>query len=182
VELSKRNKLVEENMGLVGQVIKDKVHGIEGIGLFTYDDLFQIGCVGLIGAADAYQPDSRACFSTYAYVSIRNAVFDALEYATLRRNREAVTDPHILPGSEAPDFTDGLAIDLDRILDDLQANVCESTAKGIAAIRLLADGYTHREIGERLGGVSANNVTAWVTRARKYLRAQPEFAALGGYL
>lgn len=43
------------------------------------------------------------------------------------------------------------------------------TAKGIRALRLMADGYTAREIGEQMGA-SANNVTAWVSRARRYLR------------
>ena len=43
------------------------------------------------------------------------------------------------------------------------------TAKGIRALRLMADGYSAREIGEQMGA-SANNVTAWVSRARQYLR------------
>ena len=43
------------------------------------------------------------------------------------------------------------------------------TAKGIRALRLMADGYTAREIGEQMGA-SANNVTARVSRARRYLR------------
>ena len=52
------------------------------------------------------------------------------------------------------------------------------TAKGIDAIHLLAQGYTHREIGERMGGVSANNVSAWVAKARKYLRSDESVMAL----
>ena len=68
---------------------------------------------------------------------------------------------------------------MNRILGDAQAQAGGVTAKGIEAIRLLAQGYTHREIGERMGGASANNVSAWVARARKYLRARPEIAALG---
>ena len=42
------------------------------------------------------------------------------------------------------------------------------TAKGFQAIRMLMDGYTNREIGERFG-VAANHVTAWVARTRKML-------------
>lgn len=42
-------------------------------------------------------------------------------------------------------------------------------AKGIRALRLMADGCTARGIGEQMGA-SANNVTAWVSRARRYLR------------
>jgi hypothetical protein len=50
--------------------------------------------------------------------------------------------------------------------------------KGIVAIRLLADGCTYREIGERMGGVGANNVSAWVAGVRKFLCANPDVAAL----
>jgi len=162
-------------MGIVGRVIKDKVHGIQRIGIFTYDDLCQIGREGLCKAADTFQP-GKGCFSTYAYRLIRNEIFDALEYATLRRNREVLVDPDELPGPAVQSFTDGTQ-DLGRILDNAQTQANGVTAKGIAAIRLLAEGYTHREIGEHMGGVSANNVSAWVARARKYLQARPEIAA-----
>lgn len=172
---SERNKLIENNMGLVGRVIKDKVRDVRNIGIFTYDDFFQIGCIGLCKAADTYKPGKER-FSTYAYILIRNEIFDALEYATLRRNREKITAPNEMPGRREPD--DSLS-DLKRILDGAQAQAGGVTAKGIMAIRLLAEGYTHREIGERMGGVSANNVSAWVARARKFLRARPDIAALG---
>ena len=51
------------------------------------------------------------------------------------------------------------------------------TAKGIRALRLMADGYTAREIGEQMGA-SANNVTAWVSRARRYLSGLSAFREL----
>jgi len=177
VRQDERNQLIEANMGLVGRVIKDKVYGIRNIGIFTYDDLFQIGCVGLCKAADTYKP-GKACFSTYAYRLIRNEIFDALEYATLRRSHEELVPPDEIPGYDEQNFADE-AQDLKRILDHVQAQADGVTAKGIMAIRLLSDGYTHRDIGERMGGASANNVSAWVARARKYLRTRPEIAELG---
>ena len=45
-----------------------------------------------------------------------------------------------------------------------------TVAKGIRAIRLLAQGYTNREIGEEFQA-PANHVTAWVAKARKHLAA-----------
>lgn len=48
---SKQQKKVEENMGLVGKVIQDKVNGANRLGIYSYDDLFQIGCIGLCKAA-----------------------------------------------------------------------------------------------------------------------------------
>jgi hypothetical protein len=79
-------------------------------------------------------------------------------------------------------MSDGTGDTLNRALDAAAARASGVTAKGIEAIRLLAAGYTHREIGERMGGVGANNVSAWVARARKFLRADPDVAALGEYL
>ena len=58
-----QQRLVEENMGLVGKVIKDKVHGLDQLKYFTYEDLYQIGCIGLCKAASS---DKGGCFSTFA--------------------------------------------------------------------------------------------------------------------
>ena len=42
---------VEENMGLVGKVIQDCVHTLGTGCIYDYDDLFQIGCIGLSDCA-----------------------------------------------------------------------------------------------------------------------------------
>ena len=47
----KQSQLVTDNMGLVGKVIKDKVHSPNQLGIYAYDDIFQIGCIGLCKAA-----------------------------------------------------------------------------------------------------------------------------------
>lgn len=57
----RRDTFICENMGLVHACAKRFAgKGIE------YDDLFQAGCVGLIKAADGFQPERGLCFSTYA--------------------------------------------------------------------------------------------------------------------
>lgn len=38
---------VEDNMKLVGKVIKDKVYGPNQSGIYSYEDLTQIGYIGL---------------------------------------------------------------------------------------------------------------------------------------
>ena len=78
---------VEENMGLVGKVIQDCVHTLGTGCIYDYDDLFQIGCIGLCKAAQTDQPGYNVAFSTYAYRLIRNEIYTQLEYAT-RRGRE----------------------------------------------------------------------------------------------
>lgn len=162
-------KLVEENMGLVGRVIKDCVHGLSPGSIYGYDDLHQIGCIGLCKAARTTTPGHGA-FSTYAYILIRHEIFDALDYAT-RRGREQATDPSELPCVSLEDEDIGQTESCRELLDLLdraETTATGVTAKGIRAIRLLAQGYTSREIGERYG-IPANHVTAWVSKARKYL-------------
>ena len=168
-------RMVEENMGLVGQVIKDKVWGVNGIGIFTYEDLFQFGCVGLCKAALSYKM-GKAGFSTYAYIIIRNEIFDALEYAVLRRNHELTIGADEL--SKVNSISNDTGENLNRMLDDALSRASGITAKGIRAIRMLSQGYTHREIGEKMGGASANNVTAWVARARKFLKTDPAISEM----
>ena len=131
-----QRKQVEENMGLVGKVIKDKVHGVDGLGIYTYDDLFQIGW---------------------------------LIYANRRAGKEIPTEPEILSTYEAEIVPEQSDNTLTALLDEAERSAAGVTAKGIRALRLMADGYTAREIGEQMGA-SANNVTAWVSRARRYLR------------
>ena len=56
-----RDEFVCENLGLVHACARRFVgRGIE------YDDLFQAGCVGLVKAADGFEPERGLCFSTYA--------------------------------------------------------------------------------------------------------------------
>lgn len=57
----KRNVLVENNLGLVHSC----ANRFRGRGA-EYDDLFQAGCVGLIKAADNFDPERGFSFSTYA--------------------------------------------------------------------------------------------------------------------
>ena len=163
--------LVEENMGLVGKVIKDCLQNPSAQGCYTYDDLFQIGCIGLCKAAQTDRP-GRGAFSTYAYILIRNEIYTQLEYAT-RRGREQATDPAELPcGVEDRDLEQAESCAaLMALLDRAEAEATGVTLKGIQAIRLLADGYSNREIGERFG-VPANHVTAWVAKARRMIAQQ----------
>ena len=154
-ELQQRK--VEENLGLVGQVIKERVHGVGQIGIFSYDDLFQIGTIGLCKAVQTDRP-GKGAFSTYAYRIIYNEIMTQLDYATLRRQRERATDPAELP---CMTLDDGLE----------QTEACQ----GIQAIRLLAQGYSNRDIGE-LYGVPSNYITAWVSKARKFILCRAKAA------
>lgn len=166
-----QQKKVEENMGLVGLVIREQIHNVNGIGIFSYDDLFQIGCIGLSKAVQTDRP-GRGAFSTYAYRIILNEILSQLVYATARR-REQATDPDKLPYCTLNDDLEQVEAcnELEGLLDWAEQAATGVTAKGIQAIRLRIQGYTNREIGEQFG-TTANNITAWISRARKYLVKQ----------
>ncbi len=61
IQTIERNAMVEQNMGLVHSC----AHRFKGRGI-EYDDLFQAGCMGLVKATDAFDPDRGVMFSTYA--------------------------------------------------------------------------------------------------------------------
>lgn len=161
---------VEENMGLVGKVIGDCVHTLESGCIHTYDDLLQIGCIGLCKAAQTYRSDNKGTFSTYAYCLIHNEICTQLEYAT-RCGREQATDPAELPcGGQQDSLEERDACrELMGLLNLAEATATGSAAKGIQAIRMRIDGYSCKEIGELLGA-PANHVTAWVSKARNHIR------------
>ena len=48
---AEQQRKAEENMGLVGKVIQDCVHTLDKGCIYDYNDLFQIGCIGLCKAA-----------------------------------------------------------------------------------------------------------------------------------
>lgn len=71
-------------------------------------------------------------------------------------------------------------MDISQMLSAARKEAPPSTVKGIDAMLLMSEGYTSSEIGERMGA-SAKLVCAWVSKARKFLRARPEMEALAAY-
>ena len=63
------DELVKQNLGLVGLVVKDLVKGNQ-----NRDDLFQIGSIGLIKAANGFDETKNIKFTTYAAQCIRNEI------------------------------------------------------------------------------------------------------------
>lgn len=172
MRLTQEQKLkVEANMGLVGKVIADKVHGTNQYRIYSYEDLYQIGCIGLCKAAAT---DKGGCFSTYAYRMIWNEICDALIYVNLRANRELLTGwdnecTQISEPYKEPDEHQGI----EMILSQIKSEVCPTVQKGIEALVLKVQGYSGKEIGDRYG-VSERLVAAWISKARKYLKSCPQ--------
>ncbi len=172
-----QQKKVEENMGLVGKVIKEKVHGISTMRFHTYDDLFQIGCIGLCKAVTSDTGSHN--FSTYAYRLIWHEICDQLVYASKRSSTELLSyDTEMQCTADKPARVE-LKLSLEESLAKAKREASPTVAKGIDALIMMNDGKTAKEIGTRFGA-TANLVTAWVSKARKYLQARPDIKGLLG--
>ncbi len=64
-----RDKLVLDNVGLVWSIVRH----FSGRG-YELEDLYQIGCIGLIKAIDKFNPEFQVKFSTYAVPMIMGEV------------------------------------------------------------------------------------------------------------
>ena len=174
---SEQTRIVEENMGLVGKVIKDKVHGLGQPGTPEYDDLFQTGCIGLCKAAVT---DKGGCFSTYAYRLIWNEICDELARNTRLIQKEqgsnaidAVVDADIYSRDMLH------AAELHQTLQQAKANASDAAAKGITCLELTVQGYNSKELA-KLFQAEAATVRMWMSRARRYLQSIPELREYWG--
>ena len=172
---AQQNKLVEKNVGLVGKVIKDKVHGVNTMYFYSYDDLFQIGCIGLCKAAAS--DNGKYNFSTYAYRLIWNEICDALVYASRRNCPEILLLEHETQPTDGKTAQLELKLSLTEILNRAKQEASPSVQKGIDALIRMSSGESAKEIGDKWD-VSANYVTAWVSKARKFLRARSDMMQL----
>ena len=171
-----QQRKVEENMGLVGKVIRDKVHGLERYGSFGYDDLYQVGCIGLCKAAAT--DNGQGCFSTYAYRLIWNEICDALISGNKRQARELLTDEELpCSGNGSYTFPSDASLDIQAAIADALETAPRGIQKGIRALLLMESGYSSADAGLLLQ-LPANSVRALASKARAYLRTQPAFLAL----
>lgn len=176
-----QRKKAEENMGLVGKVIKDRVHGLGRPGMISFEDLFQTGCVGLCKAAATDK--GGGSFSTYAYRLIWNEISDALARHNRMGRREQEMVKAIKEESEGLRMKDGPAWEQAYVkeMHDMLSAAGERAGGvvsfGIRALELSAQGYGSREVG-RIMGAKPGTVRMWMTRARRYLKERPGISYL----
>ena len=169
---TEQQKKVTENMGLVAKVIREEVSPPYQVGMYTYDDLYQIGCIGL---CKAVATDKGGTFSTYAYRLIWNEICDALIYATRRQSREIlIEDDAFLADSHTH-------IDLEEMEKREMTRAAVNKAKQSATpfmVRCIdmlirnSRGESCKDIGKSIG-VSDKQVASYVSKARKYLKNHP---------
>ena len=87
--------------------------------------------------------------------------------------RQCDVTPYIAAEQEVTEEISGFRIDIKKAIIQAKAEAPPSTAKGIEAMCLMAEGYTSSEIGKKMNA-SAKLVCAWVSKARKFLKERPE--------
>lgn len=163
---AEQEKLVIDNIPLVHFLVQ-KCARING----NYDDYVQAGCIGLILAAQRYDPARGITFCTYASSYIRGAIHDQyskFECSPLKLPRDTVyqdgTKPFPLCCSlhDAVDGADGLTVEdtLPDDSDDIGASVSEIALRQTIAklpdrekkiAQMLIEGKKQRQIADALG-------------------------------
>ena len=183
-----KEKLVEDNMGLVGFVLAKYISMTADMGAYSYEDLYQVGCIGLWKAAKSYNPEISK-FSTYACRLIRNEIYGELR--KLRRTTAEVrledltfsedyADVQLVDSADSVELQVESAIELDEMAELLSSAYEKAsgvTKKGIRIIMQRSQGKTCGEIAAEMD-VPVNYITAWTAKARKFLRENLDCAAV----
>ena len=138
--------LVEENLTVIDSVIKSCVHVNNNICGMEYDDLYQIGAIGLCKAASRYKQCKQAAFSTYAFHVVKNTIIDYLRGLNTRLRAQNCfleeSEQHIKQ-QYMTDLAGTLyERELLRALQQSKENCSGSVRKGIEAIELKMQGYS----------------------------------------
>ena len=141
-----------------------------------YDDLFQEGCVALCHAAASYHGGTS--FKTYAITVIRNHLIDCCrKQASWHKyiSEQSLDDPDAsLPTPVCTDHAHFSNVDTSAVLTACKKHYRGVAKLGIDALVLKTKGFDCKDIAA-LYHTSSNNVGAWISRAAKKLRSDPDF-------
>jgi RNA polymerase sigma factor (sigma-70 family) len=175
--------LVENNLPLVRWAIHNHITVNENIYGFSYDDLFQEGCIWLCKAAATFDAAKAVKFETYAQIVVRNGL---RTYCRLMCNKQKRQMPVPEPSDEeAPfglcqlsdddQFEDMISeLDTLSLLESVKSQYRGTVRLGIEAIELKAKGLNGAEIAE-MYGVKPTHVGAWIHRASQKLKQNEAF-------
>ena len=160
-KISQRNKIVEDNLRLVTSRVIALNNGIYN------DDLYQVGCIWLIKAADRFDETLGFRFSTYAVAWIDG---DIRKY---RRREKSINQFELNIGD-----TDTIA-NLPSLNDDIIAEIyLDNFKKHLSArdkkiIELRETGLTTTQIGREVG-VSQVHISRELRRLKQQYKKYDE--------
>ena len=151
-----QTSLIEENMGLISYVINKKVNKAKACSIpsVDYEDLYQLGAIGLCKAAKTFDEKKGFQFSTYAVCCIRNSINSELERLTGRGyyNGEEQLDERDLSDESMLDETEE-RISFNQTLDYLLQNrrCSKNIQQQKAILEMLMMGYNVADAAKALG-------------------------------
>ena len=170
---------------IVHRAIREHIVVNETIFGFGYDDLYQEGCLWLCKAAATFQADKGAKFESYAFKVIVNWLRTYCRLMCSKQKRQCTLplfkedEDDTLSLDQFPikeNRTEELISEIDMLglLQSMKETYTGTVKLGIEAIEWKVKGFTGKEIAD-LYGVKPNLVGAWISRAAKRLKENPEF-------
>lgn len=154
-DIALANTRVEDNLKLVHHVIWDKfIASVSEPGGYEYDDLFQVGSIGLLKAARSYN-ESEAKFSTYAVTCIKNEIINYISSEnTRRKNKIPMSDEIILTAFDASANdsynTSETSMYITELFESLEKKNVRNLNLKKSVVMLLYQGYKIKEIAKLL--------------------------------
>ena len=178
-----REQMVEGNLRLVLSVVQRFAQRGENL-----DDLFQVGCIGLIKAVNTYSPDRCIKLATYASRCIGNEILMYLRKSSNRRQEASIDEPlnvdgdgnelllSDILGSDENQISQRLEQDAERAVLRRAVAALSPRERQIMELRFgLADGVerTQKEAADALG-ISQSYISRLEKRILHQLKAQLE--------
>ncbi|XOS91834.1 sigma-70 family RNA polymerase sigma factor [Brevibacillus laterosporus] len=142
------NTLVQNHLSFVHFILK-KYYPRAG---FDYDDFFQIGCIGLVKAAQRFDATLGFKFTTYSAYWIENELKKAIRW-----QKAVKRTGHVISMESENEDGNGSLVDLlatyDSVEEEVEASLLfnEFIRKEPVITKLALQGYTQMEIGRKLG-------------------------------
>lgn len=190
----KQRQLIEDcvtdgRLRIVHRAIREHIVVNETIFGFSYDDLYQEGCLWLCKAAATFQMNKGVKFETYAFKVIVNGLRTYCRLMCNKQKRQCTLPLHSDEDGQpaldqfpvAEDRTDELIDEIDalQLLHAMKSQYTGTVKLGIEAIEWKVKGFTGKEIAD-MYGVKPNLVGAWISRAASKLKGNPEFMRVLG--
>lgn len=177
--------MTDGRLMVVHQAVRKHVVVNETIFGFSYDDLYQEGCLWLCKAAATFQPDKGVKFETYAFKVIVNGLRTYCRLMCSKQKRQCTLplysegDEDILSLDQFPmpePHMEERIFELETLglLHSMKRKYTGTVKLGIEAIEWKVKGFTGKEIAD-MYGVKPNLVGAWISRAASRLKENQEF-------
>ncbi len=175
------NKLVEQNLDIVKNILTYHIHSNPTVLGMEYDDLYQEGCICLLRAALTYD-EHQFRFRTYAQKVVYNGLVDYCRRVSKNQaysSRLILTEDGTLLGTSVNAISDDFETKVSTLefLDMMEATSRRYrgiTKLGIEALTLRIQGTGVTEIASSYR-VPPSHAGAWISRAIQKLRKDPVF-------